>query len=129
MIAVLGGHVDAMIGLTAHSLPHIKAGKLRALSILDTKRSTDLPNIPTAREEGLDVIYHTWRGVLAPKNTPRPIIEKLATAFKKMTEDKSVIAMIKQFGDEIHYMGPDDFTKFWQAEYEAHKELGKIYKK
>jgi tripartite-type tricarboxylate transporter receptor subunit TctC len=70
-----------------------------------------------------------WRGVLAPKGTPCPIIEKLAIAFKKMTEDKTVMSMIKRFGDEIQYLGPDEFTKLWRDEYEAHKELGKLFKK
>jgi tripartite-type tricarboxylate transporter receptor subunit TctC len=53
----------------------------------------------------------------------------LASAFKKMTEDKTVVSMIKQFGDQIQYLGPDEFAKEWRAEYELHKELGKIYKK
>jgi len=61
--------------------------------------------------------------------TPRPIIEKLVAAFKKMTEDKTVLAMIKNFSDEIHYLGPDEFTKVWREEFEAHKELGKQFKK
>jgi tripartite-type tricarboxylate transporter receptor subunit TctC len=66
---------------------------------------------------------------MAPKGTPRPIVEKLAMAFKKMTEDKSVISMIEKYGDEIHYLGPDEFTKVWRAEFEIYKELGKTYKK
>jgi hypothetical protein len=43
-----------------------------------------------------------------------------------MTEDPSVIAMIKQLGDRIYYLGPSDFPKLWREEYEYHKELGKI---
>jgi tripartite-type tricarboxylate transporter receptor subunit TctC len=50
-------------------------------------------------------------------------------AFKKMTEDKSVLSMIKQFGDQIQFLGPDEFTKVWREEYETHKELGKLFKK
>ncbi len=46
-----------------------------------------------------------------------------------MTEDKSVIGMIKKFGDDIQYLGPDEFTKIWREEFESHKELGKIFKK
>ena len=73
---------------------------------------------------------HNWRGIMAPKGTPRPIVDKLALAFKQMTEDKSVIAMIKeQFGDDMHYKGPEEFARYWRDEYEAHKELGKLYKK
>ena len=70
-----------------------------------------------------------WRAILAPKDTPRPIIEKLAIAFKKITEDKTLIAMINRFGDDLYYLGPDDFMKEWREEFEAHKELGKQFVK
>lgn len=129
LLATLGGHADSSINPLAQTLPHIRAGKLRALTILDTKRDDDLPDVPTAREQGFDVVYILWRAVLAPKGTPRPIIEKLASAFKQMTEDKSFQALIKQLGDEVSYQGPDEFEKVWRAEYESQKELGKFYKK
>jgi tripartite-type tricarboxylate transporter receptor subunit TctC len=70
-----------------------------------------------------------WRGVLAPQGTPRGMIDKLAEAFKKMTWNKSVAPMIKQLGDEIHFMGPDEFARTWREEYETQRELGKIFKK
>jgi tripartite-type tricarboxylate transporter receptor subunit TctC len=129
MLALLGGQVQVIGNLGAQSLPHIKAGKLVPLAVLDTKRDPEVPNVPTAIEQGVTLVDVLWRGVLAPKGTPRPIIDKLALAFKKMCEDKSVITMIKQFGDDIHYLGPDEFTKIWREEFEARKELGKLYKK
>lgn len=129
LIALLGGHIEVTGGLTAANLPHIKAGKTRALAVLDTKREADLRDVPTAKEEGVNVVNLMWRGVLAPKGVSRPIIDKLALAFKKMTEDNSVKSMIQRFGDDIHYLGPDEFSKVWREEYEAHKELGKIFKK
>jgi tripartite-type tricarboxylate transporter receptor subunit TctC len=58
-----------------------------------------------------------------------PIIDKLAQGFKKMLEDKSSIAMIQNLGDNFHYLGPEEFTKFWRGEYESHKEMGKVFKK
>jgi tripartite-type tricarboxylate transporter receptor subunit TctC len=129
LLATLGGHADSSINPLAQTLPHIRAGKLRPLAILDTKRENDLPDVPTAKEQGFDVVYTLWRGVLAPKGTPRPIVEKLASAFKQMTEDKSFQALVKQLGDEVNFLGTDEFEKTWRAEYEAHKELGKFYKK
>ena len=60
-----------------------------------------------------------WKGVLGPKATPRPVIDRLALAFRKMSEDKSSVAMIRQLGDNFHYMGPDELTKFWREEFEA----------
>ena len=129
MLALLGGHADVNGGLSATLLPQIKGGKIRALAVLDNKRDSTLPDVPTAKEEGVNVVNLMWRGVAAPKGTPRPIVDKLAAAFKKMTEDKTVLSMIKQFGDEIYYLGPDEFSKVWHDEYEAHKELGKAFKK
>ncbi len=129
LMAVLGGHVDVSGLFTAQTLPHIQSGKLKALAVTDTVRDPALKDIPTCREEGVNVVYLMWRGALAPKGTPRPIIEKLAGAFMKMTDDKSVVPMIKRFGDEINFLGPDEFAKVWREEYEIQKELAKIFKK
>lgn len=129
LLALLGGHVQTTFGLTAQSLPHIRAGKLRALAVMDTKRHHDLPEVPSSVEQGINVTYNIWRGVLAPKATPRPVIERLAEAIKKTTEDKSFQALVKQLGDEPGYLGPDDFAKEWQREYDVHKELAKAFKK
>lgn len=129
LIALLGGHIDVTGGFAAQSLPQVKAGKLRMLAVLDYKRDNDFPEVPTAREEGVDVTYLMWRGILAPKGTPPPVIEKLAGAFKKMTEDKTVVNMLKSFGDSPNYLGPEEFGKLWREEYEMHKELAKLYKK
>jgi len=129
LLAILGGHIYTTIALTAQSLPHVKAGKLRAIGILDTKRHPDLPDVPTSVEQGINVTYTIWRAVLAPKGTPRPVIEKLADAIKKTTEDKSFQALIKQMGDQPGYAGPDEFAGLWQKEYDLHKEIAKVFKK
>jgi tripartite-type tricarboxylate transporter receptor subunit TctC len=129
MVALLGGHIDVTANFAAQALPQIKAGKMRMLAVLDEKRNPEFPDVPTAREQGVDVVYLMWRGILAPKGTPRPVIDKLAQAFKKMVEDKTVLSMLKSFGDVANYLGPDEFGKLWRAEYEMHKELGKLYKK
>jgi tripartite-type tricarboxylate transporter receptor subunit TctC len=129
LVAILGGHVDVTGAFTANLLPHIKSGKLRPIVLLGEKRDPALPDVPTAKETGVNVVFLMWRGVLAPKATPRPVIDKLGAAFKKMTEDKSVISMIRQFGDQIQFLGPEEFTKEWRMEYDRYKEIGKIYKK
>jgi tripartite-type tricarboxylate transporter receptor subunit TctC len=129
LMAILGGHVDVSGIFSAQTLPHIQSGKLRALAVPDVQRDPTLPDVPTCREEGVDVVYLMWRAALAPKGTPRPVIDKLAVAFKKMCEDKSVKDMIKKFGDDIQYLGPDDFARAWREEYETQKELGKVFKK
>jgi tripartite-type tricarboxylate transporter receptor subunit TctC len=129
LISILGGHTDVTGSFAAQAASHIKAGKLRLLAVLDYQRSPEFPNVPTAKEEGVDVVYLIWRGILAPKGTPRPVIDKLAAAFQKMTADKTVVNMLKSFGDAPNFLGPDEFGKLWREEYETHRELGKIYKK
>ena len=128
LVAILGGHIDVTGAFTAQAFPHIQAGKLVPMFIMDENRHPMLPNVPTAREGGVNVVFQMWRGVLVPKGTPQPIIEKLAEAFKKMAGDPSAKALINQLGDEIYYLGPAEFTKAWRGEYEAQKELGKIFK-
>jgi tripartite-type tricarboxylate transporter receptor subunit TctC len=130
VMAVLGGHTHIAIFTIPTCLSHIKAGKLNVLALLDDKRDPILPNAPTGVEQvGYDIPYKMWRGVLAPKGTPRPVIDKLAGGFKQMCGNKSVISMIKQFGDDIQYLGPDEFAKVWREEYETHRELGRFFKK
>jgi tripartite-type tricarboxylate transporter receptor subunit TctC len=133
IMALLGGHIDVGSALPIIYSPYKNTGKLIPLLLLEERRHPDLPSVPTSLEEGvnggINTLGRSWRGVMAPKGTPRPIVEKLAMAFKKMTEDKSVISMIEKYGDEIHYLGPDEFTKVWRAEFEIYKELGKTYKK
>ena len=129
LMAILGGHIDVNSSNIPVALPYVKAGKLVPLVILDDKRDPNFPDVPTAREEGVDLVCLMWRGILAPKGTPRPMIDKLAAAFRKMTQDKTVLSMIKQMGDGIYYLGPDEFAKVWREEYEAQKELRKVFKK
>ncbi len=118
LLAVLGGHADGSFLFTAQSLPQIGAGKMRALAVTDTKRLRDLPNVPTLREEGIDVVFNMWRSVLAPKGTPPPVLDKLEGAFRKISEDKSFQALIKQLGDEIQFQGGKEFEATWRAEWD-----------
>jgi tripartite-type tricarboxylate transporter receptor subunit TctC len=129
LIALLGGHVEVMSSFPTNTAPQMKAGKIIALATSDSKRDPDFPDVPTLKELGIDVTVLIWKGILAPAGTPRPIIDKLALGFKKMLENKNSIAAIHQLGDYYHYLGPDEMNKIWREEYEAHKELGKAFKK
>ena len=122
--ALLGGHADTTNGAVAVFAPYEKSGRLWFAAITDDKRDPRYPDVPTARESGVDVTYVLWRGVLAPKGTPRPIIDKLAEAFKKMAESPSARELIRKLGDDVQFMGPDEFSAYWRAEFEVQKALG-----
>jgi tripartite-type tricarboxylate transporter receptor subunit TctC len=116
LLAVLGGHADASFLFSAQLLPHIGAGKIRALAVSDTKRMPQLSSVPTLAEEGVDVTFTMWRSVLAPKGTPQPVVEKLEGVFKRITEDASFKALIKQLGDDIQFQGAKEFEATWRQE-------------
>jgi len=130
LLGLLGGHVQVAPFSMGSALPHYKAGKLRPLAISAPKRHVDLPNVPTLIEEGFDTgLDGNWQGIVAPKGTPRPVIEKLAAGFKKITENKQAIEAMKKLGEEYGYMGPDEFAKFWKQDYQIYKDMAKMFKK
>ena len=119
LLAVLGGNADGGFLFTAQLLPQIAAGKMRALAVTDTRRHRDLPNVPTVREEGVDVVFTQWRSVLAPKGIPPAIAQKLEAGFKQVTEDGSFQALIKQLGDEIQFQSGKEFEATWRQEWDG----------
>jgi tripartite-type tricarboxylate transporter receptor subunit TctC len=123
LLAVLGGNGDASFLFTPQLLPQIAAGKMRALAVTDTRRLRDLPNVPTLREEGVDVVFTQWRSVLAPRGIPRAVAEKLEAGLKRATEDGSFQALIKQLGDEIHFQSGKEFEATWRTEWDAFAKI------
>ena len=83
---VLGGHVDAMIVLPAAVASHIQSGRLRALAALTSARDAALPDVPTARELGIDVSLEAWRGIALPKGAAAPVIAALEEAIRRTIE-------------------------------------------
>jgi tripartite-type tricarboxylate transporter receptor subunit TctC len=129
MVAVIGGHADATGTTPFSGYANIKAGKLVPLAVLDSKRNPEFPDVPTAQEQGIDVLWFPWISVNAPKGTPPEIIKKLAVAFKNMIEDESTRAICQKSGVETRYLDTDEYNKMWRAQFEEFKELGKHFKK
>src|SRR5713101_7399962 len=73
---LMGGQVELAMASTAAQAQHVRNGKMRALALTGDKRSPTMPEVPTLKEQGIDVSAHAWWGILAPANTPRPIIDK-----------------------------------------------------
>jgi tripartite-type tricarboxylate transporter receptor subunit TctC len=129
LAALLGGHVQASLLALPQSLPYVRGGALRPLAWTGPTRHRDLPEVPTAAEEGVPGIPSSFRGVLAPKGTPRPVVEKLARAFQRMLETPVAVEAIHRLGEEVDYLGPDQFERYWRAEYETFRALGQLFKR
>jgi putative tricarboxylic transport membrane protein len=129
LVSLLGGHVHAALLALPQSLPQIRAGTVRALAYAGPRRHPDLPDVPTSTEQGFDRGLTVFKGVMAPLGTPRPIIEKLALAFRQMLATPQAVEGIRRLGDEIEYLGPDEFARYWRADFERYRELGQLFQR
>jgi tripartite-type tricarboxylate transporter receptor subunit TctC len=80
--ALLGHQVDAALQLPAALTSYVRSGDLRLLATLTDKRDPAFPDVPTAREQGLDVSLEAWRGIAVPKGTPKAVVARLEAAIK-----------------------------------------------
>jgi tripartite-type tricarboxylate transporter receptor subunit TctC len=89
--SLLGGHVDAVVQFPAALAGPVKQGQVRLLATLTTARDAAFPEVPTAREQGLDVALDAWRGIAVPKGTPPAAIAALERAIR-VTADSAEFA-------------------------------------
>jgi tripartite-type tricarboxylate transporter receptor subunit TctC len=94
------------------ALPHIKSGRLRPLAVSSKERSAQLPEVPTMIEAGIGNLYvRDWQGMLAPKGTPKAIVDKLANAVRDILKDPDTATRFTAMGLDIIASTPDEFTK------------------
>lgn len=95
---LMGGHVDALVQLPAALSAHVRSGQVRLLAVLISRRDPALPEVPTAREQGVDVSLEAWRGIAVPRGTPRPVIAALEAAIRNTAESPEFAAANEKFG-------------------------------
>ena len=116
---LLGGQVQVSIPGTAGMVGHIKAGKLRALAVTGAKRSPQLPDVPTVMESGVPGYEaYVWMGLLAPKGTPAPIIDKVLRELMPVLATNEVKTYMASASIEIVGSTPAEFGAFFRAERE-----------
>ncbi len=101
LIDTISGQVDMSFPVLAAAVPHIQAGKLKALGVTGTKRSPLLPNVPTIAEAGVPKYsFETWFMLFAPVSTPKPIIDKLNAGLRQVLESPAVKERMAKDGFE-----------------------------
>ncbi len=123
LTAVLGKHIDAVMVSAPEGITQAQAGQLRILGVLGEKRLEKFPNVPTAKEQGVDFKFTMWRGVLAPKDTPPELVKQLHDIFRKCMDDAEFKARAAELSVDLKYLGVEDFGKFLQAEDKQYMEL------
>jgi tripartite-type tricarboxylate transporter receptor subunit TctC len=117
MTDLLGGRVMLTMDSLLQGLPHIKAGKLRALAVLGPKRSPLLPNVPTMAEAGVAAYSLTnWFGLLAPAGTPKDVVMKVHSEVAKVLAEPELRKKIADMGADVVGNSPEEFGAGMRAE-------------
>lgn len=118
LAALLGGHVHVAFINPASIKEHLKAGTIRALAVTTERRMTDpfFTNVPTFREQGLDIVFSNWVGVAAPKEMPIEVRNRLADGLKDIIVDPQFKETLENIGLQVEYLNPEDSQAKWIAD-------------
>jgi tripartite-type tricarboxylate transporter receptor subunit TctC len=108
---LLGGRIDVAVQWPGQFISHMKAGTVHLVAVTGAERVAQVKDVPTAREQKVDVDLTMWRGLAAPKGTPQPVVKKLEAAVKKVTESAEFRSALEKLGAEVSYMNTADFAK------------------
>jgi tripartite-type tricarboxylate transporter receptor subunit TctC len=118
MTALMGGEVDTMFNGVSSALPHVKAGRLRALAVSSAKRTALFPELPTVAESGLRYETAGWYGLVAPARTPKAVTGKLQSQLDKALSTPDMKQRLAAQGIEGIASTPEELTRHLHVELE-----------
>jgi tripartite-type tricarboxylate transporter receptor subunit TctC len=122
LAALLGGHIDCSIQVTAEYLSNYRAKQLKVLVTTGPEREAEYPDVPTMKELGYQGTT-TWTGFLVPKKTPDNVVQKLDDIIKEALSTPEVRAQYKKRAISINYAGHQELTKTMYHQYKENKKL------
>jgi len=124
VMAVLSGEVDATFADVGPVLPHIQAGKLRAIAVGGKQRAPALPDVPTLQESGMDgFTSETWMGLITRNGVPQDRIRKLNALFTEALAQPEVQSILLAQGVEAQPGSPEDFAQFLSEQAKRFKDI------
>ena len=124
LVDVIAGQVHMTFASVLSSLPHVKSGRLRPLGVTSAQRSVAIPQLPTLAEAGVKGYRTTtWYGLLAPANTPAPIVSRLSGEMRKLLESGDVKNRILADGAEPVGGTPNQFQEHLASEMARAREI------
>jgi tripartite-type tricarboxylate transporter receptor subunit TctC len=114
---VIAGHLQTMFSNVSDALPHAASGAIRLLAVSTAKRDAQAPDVPTVAESGFpgfNVV--TWNGLVAPANTPRKIVDKVAGEIARAVKDPQFAGRLKAAGADPLGNTPDEFAALIKAD-------------
>lgn len=121
--ATLSGEIDCSVNVPSEGLTSVESGELRMLCLLGEERSEFFPDVPTAKEAGIDVVNEQNRGFVIHKDVPAETVEALEAIFKQVCEDERFKQQTKELNMEIKWMDSETYAESLKAEDELYKNI------
>ncbi|MBL8378086.1 MAG: tripartite tricarboxylate transporter substrate binding protein [Burkholderiales bacterium] len=126
----IGGQLDAVFATTATLLPHVRAGKLKALGITTAKRTPAAPEIPTFRESGVaalkDYEVDNWYGLMAPAGAPREVLSRIEAEVRRIVALPDSRTRMAGVGIDAQLAGPEELMSLLRADIEKFARVVKF---
>jgi tripartite-type tricarboxylate transporter receptor subunit TctC len=123
MTALLSNAIELGTLNVASGRKYLESGELKAFGIAAERRSKHLPNLPTLKEQGVDLVYALVRGIVAPKGTPKDVVDHWAGVFKAAAENPDLVKQMDAKGTEVEWVGPADYAAWFQKTYDDHEKV------
>jgi tripartite-type tricarboxylate transporter receptor subunit TctC len=113
---VVGGHIPASVNPLSESIPLFKGGSIRILAVTGSKRSPFLPDVPTMKEAGYNVVVETWVGLFLPAKVPPDVLNALSAAMKEASQSAALKDNLAKFGSTAAFQTPQEFAATMKSE-------------
>ncbi len=123
MVAFLGGKIDVLCANVGDLLSQFKSGGVRILGIMDSEPSSFYPGVKTLEQQGYKLYNASSRGFSAPGGTPKPVVDILSGAFKRVIASEDHKKRMADMGLTLRYLDADQYTKYWSECEETYREL------
>lgn len=126
LAALRGGHVDASVAKISEVADLVKSRELKILASFTEERLQSFPEVPTLKEKGYEILFGSARALVAPKDTPKEIIDNLHNNFKEALESEEHLKKAANAELPIKYMSPEELGKYIQDQKAYLEEMSKI---
>lgn len=107
--ALLGGHVDAVVASPSELKSFIDSGQLKLLAVMSPERLPSVPNVLTCREQGVDLVFGTWRGLAVPQGVPDQVRQRLNQVFRDAAKSEAIRDFAGRSGMNLHVLDGEHF--------------------
>ena len=114
---LIGGQVQMSFMALSNAIPHVRAGKMRALAVTTTHRSAELPGVPTMLEAGVPGFVATaWLALVAPKGTPPQVVARLNAELQRIMQESDTVKTLANAGFDVELAGPEELGAYLREE-------------